>query len=294
MQELLLKADRLTACNKTDPTFLIFGRQAVPAVRDVSLELYAGECLAVLGESGAGKSTLLRTVAGRQAPESGQVLLLGKNVTGKAAGRIQYIPQDPRNALDMDVPFGEQAEKAARVRLEQVMAELGLGPEFLARKPGTCSGGQVQRMALAKCLARAPRVLVLDEPASGVDPHTAEQILQVLRRAMRRDRIAMLLSTHDLKLVRRLAQRAAVLLNGRLVETGPVAAVLGEPRHPHTRQYLGLVPEATAPDPDLALAQDGGCPFAGRCPAELPPCRTQPPELGERAQGHRVACHLPD
>lgn len=294
MQELVLQTDRLTAYNRTDPTFLVFGRQAVAAVRGVSLTLHAGECLAVLGESGAGKSTLLRTVAGHQPAAAGRVLLLGREVTGRSDPAIQYIPQDPRSVFNPDVPFGDQVEGADGARLERAMADLGLGREFRERRPGTCSGGQVQRLALARALARAPRVLALDEPASGVDPHTAGLILQALRRALVADGVAVLLATHDLRLARRLARRAAVLLHGHLVEVGPLAAVLDGPRHPHTRQYLGLVPERRPADADLAGAGDGGCPFAGRCPEELPHCRTQLPDLAEAAPGHRVACHRTD
>lgn len=303
MQEPLLKLERLTAYNLTDPAFLVFGRKAVPAVRDVSLAVAAGETLALLGESGSGKSTLLRAAAGMQKRESGRIWLQGAEMIRPGRDRrICLVAQDPRQSLELDRPFaaavaaelaaaGADQGGAARERLAELIAAMGLGADLLDRAPGTCSGGQLQRLALARALALQPRVLLLDEPVSGVDPHTADLVIRTIRACQAETGMAVLLATHDLRLVRRMAQRAAVLLAGRLVEQGTVPRMLEQPGHPHVRQLLGLEEERPASDPDLAGEHFPGCPFVGRCALEEARCRQEFPAMQPLADGHQAACH---
>lgn len=236
MAEPVLVIDRLTVYNRTDPRVLFFGREQVLALQEVSLAVAPGECLALAGESGSGKSTLLRVVAGHQAPDGGRVLVAGRDVTGRKDPAVAWVPQEPRQALELERPFGDAVAAelaaarvasggAARQRVQAALAEVGLGPEFLDREPARASGGQVQRMAVARALALAPRVLLLDEPVSGVDPHTAELVVRAIRKA-RLAGTAVVLATHDLRLIRRLAQRVALLREGRVVAEGPPAEVL--------------------------------------------------------------------
>lgn len=300
--EPVLQLIRLTAYNLTDPAFLVFGRRAVPAVQDVTLSVDAGQTVALLGESGSGRSTLLRVAALQQPRAGGRIVLAGRNITRRRQEPgIQGVPQDPRRALALDRPFGTAVAaelqkagrgggEAARARLAELLGQLGLAPGYLDRAPGTCSGGELQRMALARALAFDPAVLLLDEPVSGVDPHTAERVVRALRTYQARHRTAVLLATHDLRLARRLAHRAVVLLSGRVVESGPIGDILADPIHPHSRQLLGLEDEWPSPDPDLA-APHSGCPFFGRCPLEEPRCDKQVPELHPTGSGRLVACH---
>lgn len=232
-----------------------------PAVRDVSFALPRGRTLGVVGESGSGKTTLARVLVGVQRPDSGEVLLDGIPTTGldstrattdATAGRrrrrIQLVHQNPLGAFDPrwtvgrslrealaagGVPRPERARRAA-----ELLAEVDLAPELARRRPAELSGGQRQRAAIARALAADPDVVVLDEPVSALDPSVRERVLALLARLQRERELTMVLVSHDLGVVAAVADDVLVMRDGAVVETGPVASVFAEPRHPFTRELL--------------------------------------------------------
>ncbi len=237
-------------------------------VHDVSLVLHRGERLAVVGQTGAGKSTLLRLILGLERPDAGQVFVGEEAFAPAPAARrrslrrhIQPVFQDPAGSFDplwtvqriVAEPLGlapaplSAAEVAERVG--ETLRQVGLGPEYAARPARTLSGGQRQRLALARALVIEPDILVLDEATSALDLTSRGEILELLAELGERVGLACLIVTHDLAVVRTLADRVAVLQAGRIVETGAVEGVFAAPRHPHTRALLDA-----APDLERALA----------------------------------------
>jgi peptide/nickel transport system ATP-binding protein len=229
---------------------------AVTALHQIDLELAAGECLAVVGRSGSGKTTLARCVAGLHPPSAGTLLLNGTPLPGTVRRRsraelaaVQYVFQDAhgsfdqhrgvldqisRTAVRLRGQSAEQARSAARIAL----AELGVTGATVERRPANLSGGELQRAALARALLAEPQVLICDEITSGLDTVTQAGILHQLAELRTRHALTLVLISHDLAVVASLADRIAVLHNGRIVEHGPAATVLTQPRHPITRQLL--------------------------------------------------------
>jgi ABC-type glutathione transport system ATPase component len=207
------------------------------ALVDVSLELRAGEFLAVAGESGSGKSTLLRALARHLPLERGQLVVRSER------HRLQLVFQDPYASLDPRQRAGAALEEVLAVHhlarsAAELLAEVGLSPELAARFPHELSGGERQRLAIARALAAEPLGLLLDEPVSALDPSHRAQVLNLLVDLRARRGLACLLVTHDLALVRVLADRLAVLEQGRLVEVGPAEELLARPAAAATRRLL--------------------------------------------------------
>jgi ABC-type glutathione transport system ATPase component len=206
-------------------------------LQDLSLQLFPGEFLAVAGESGSGKSTLVRVLARHLPLESGELLVHTER------HRLQLVFQDPYASLDPRQRAGAALEEVLRVhRLErsaaELLAEVGLAPEFAARFPHELSGGERQRLAIARALAVEPLGLLLDEPVSALDPSHRAQVLNLLLDLRQRRGLGCLLVTHDLALVRALADRLAVLEDGRLVECGAAETVLARPATNATRRLV--------------------------------------------------------
>jgi ABC-type glutathione transport system ATPase component len=236
-----------------------FGRRTRPALDGLTLGLRRGEVLGVLGRSGSGKSTLARLLVGLETPDAGTVT---RRTTSPAPGRgpdtrVQLVPQDPHAAFDprlslstsLEAPLLRTsdlgaAERARRVR--EAVEEVGLPAELLERRPGQCSGGQLQRVAIARALLVEPEVLVCDEATSALDSLTRRTVLDLLLRLQRERGLTLLVISHDLDVVRRTADRVAVLHHGVLVETGPTTEVFADPRHAHTRELVGAA-RALAP-----------------------------------------------
>lgn len=301
------------------------------AVEEVDLEVCRGETLALVGESGAGKSTALMEIVSLAAPEAGTVEILGQDVARLSRrtarllrGAVQIVPQDPMSSLDPRMPVGDIVAEplyARRVprdvvaaRIPRLLAQVGLDPADAERYPHRFSGGQRQRVAIARALAVDPALLLLDEPVSALDVSVQAQILDLLLRLKRELGPAYLLVSHDLAVVRQIADRVCVMYAGRVVETGPVAEVFGGPRHPYARALLSAVP---LPDPVAERARRrivlpgeppagaplvAGCRFRPRCPvaAALPAarrlrCETEIPRQSQvtPAGNHTVACHFP-
>ncbi|HMY99235.1 MAG TPA: ATP-binding cassette domain-containing protein, partial [Burkholderiaceae bacterium] len=239
-------------------------RQSFHAVRDLDLAIAAGETLALVGESGCGKTTTGKALAQLlrgQARLSGQALLDGQDLftlEGEALRRarrdVQIIFQDPFASLNPRLRVGEILEEGLealrpdlsaaerRARIVALCERVGLGEEALARYPHEFSGGQRQRIAIARALAVQPRLIVCDEPTSALDVSVQAQILNLLRELQRETGVALLFITHNIAVVSYLAQRVAVMHQGRIVETGPVEAILNAPREDYTRALLAAVP----------------------------------------------------
>jgi len=300
-------------------------RGTVAAVREVSLEVRRGECLAIVGESGSGKSQLLLGCLGLLAPSGrarGAVRFDGRDLLGpdpaprrEALGvRITMVAQDPMNALTPHLTIGRQlgevvlergllAADAAHARSLEALRSVRM-PDPAARLrqyPHELSGGQRQRAAIAMALMTGPDLLLADEPTTALDVTVQAQVLGVLREA--RDRgLALVLVSHDLGVVAGVADRVAVMYAGRVVESAPARELFAAPAHPYTAALLASVPRLDTPfsarlagiegQPPRAGEAGAGCAFAVRCPAASAQCRTEDPRL--RAAGARsVACHAP-
>ncbi len=289
------------------------------AVDGVSFTVHQGETLALVGESGSGKTTLGRTLLRLIEPTAGHIRFGGLDLTTLDARRLrslrrqmQIVFQDPYASLDprMSVAdivaeglvvhgIGSRTERAARVA--DVLELVGLDPAFAQRFPHALSGGQRQRVGIARALALQPRFIVADEAVSSLDVSVQAQVLHVLADLRQRLGLTMLFITHNLGVVRMIADRVAVMYLGRLVEIGPTAEVFARPAHPYTRALLASVP---VPDPYVRLAlpdlqgelpggleRPGGCVFRTRCPLAVPACAECVPALADTTvAGHRAAC----
>jgi peptide/nickel transport system ATP-binding protein/oligopeptide transport system ATP-binding protein len=299
-----------------------FGRPLahVRAVDGISFGLAAGETLAVVGESGSGKSTLGRLVMRLLDPDSGQLVVEGTDVTsldqrGLRGFRrqVQMIFQDPFASLNPRMTVGQilaeplklhdvvpRAER--RERVAELLRQVGLQPAQAARYPHEFSGGQRQRIVIARALAVEPKVIVCDEAVSALDVSIRAQILNLLEELQERLGLAYIFISHDLSVVRHVADRIAVMYLGRIVEIGPAEAVFDNPRHPYTRALLSAIPvadpaarrdrlkvEGEIPSP---LNPPSGCHFRTRCPFAQDLCREARPPLDDGGDCHAAACHF--
>jgi len=246
----------------------LFGRRAsvVHAVRDISLSLARGETLGIVGESGSGKSTLARMLVGLERPTAGEMVIDGKQWAALAAagprafGRtIQYVFQDPVASLNprktigeiLDVPLRllcgyDSARRAARKR--ELVEAVQMPVDTLTRYPHEFSGGQAQRIAIARALAAEARILVLDEPVSALDVSVQAQVLLLLEELKRRLGLSYLFISHDLAVVESISDRVAVMYLGEVVEEGPAAGLFAAPQHDYTRTLIASAPRLGHPD----------------------------------------------
>ncbi|MBL8670008.1 MAG: ABC transporter ATP-binding protein [Alphaproteobacteria bacterium] len=297
-------------------------RATVKAVDGVSFALAAGRTLAVVGESGSGKSTLARLVTLLEPPTSGSLAIDGRDATA-GPGRadpaddptlrrtVQMVFQNPYGSLNPRKTVGAILEEPLRINTalgkparteaaRAMIAKVGLRPEHIARYPHMFSGGQRQRIAIARALMLSPRIVVADEPVSALDVSIRAQVLNLMLDLQRELGLAYLFISHDLSVVRHIADEVLVMYLGRTVEQGPKATIFARPRHPYTKALLASTP---AVDPKhrgerirltgelpSPLDPPSGCAFRTRCPFATGECAGARPELREVA-GRQVACH---
>jgi oligopeptide/dipeptide ABC transporter ATP-binding protein len=288
------------------------------AVDGVSLTLGRRETVALVGESGSGKTTFGRAVVRLVEPTAGRIVLDGQDVTrlGQRAlrplrRRAQIVFQNPYASLNPRRTVGAILRQPLAVHripgdhariVAELLGRVGLPPDAARRYPHEFSGGQRQRIAIARALALRPALVVADEITSGLDVTVKLRVLALLRELRAEFDVAYLFISHDLAVVRQIADRVAVMYLGRIVEEAPTAALFERPLHPYTQALHASVPP---PDPTRAwrppvlpgeppspVAVPSGCRFHPRCPFAEPRCRSEPPALRELAPGHRVACHL--
>jgi oligopeptide/dipeptide ABC transporter ATP-binding protein len=298
----------------------VFGRPLthVQAVDGVSFTVEAGKTLALVGESGSGKSTVGRLVLRLIEPTAGRVSFGGTEVFSldPAATRAyrrnaQLVFQDPYASLNPRMTVGDilgeplalhsivpAAQRAQRVA--ELMEMVGLEPRFAPRYPHEFSGGQRQRIVIARALAVEPKLIVCDEPVSALDVSIRSQVLNLLRDLQRRLDLAYIFISHDLAVVKHIADRVAVMYLGRIVEVAPTDELFAHPRHPYTQALLSAIPvprprarrERTILPGDVPspIAPPPGCHLHQRCPHAIDRCRVERPELRD-AGGHATACH---
>lgn len=314
MSKVLLKAEHLKKYFKSP-------HGTVKAVDDVSLEIYEGETLALVGESGCGKSTLGRVILNLITPTSGTVTFDGTDITalrGKMLrnmrAQMQLVFQDPFSSLDPRFTVGQiiaeplqnmgLSKQEQQKRVLELMDRVSLQPEHYSRYPHQFSGGQRQRIGIARALAPNPRLIVCDEPVSALDVSIQAQILNLLKKLQNQSNLTYLFISHDLAVVRYISDRVCVMFLGQICELCSTVEAYEKPLHPYTRMLIDSAPE---PDPDFhredrmllqgelpsPVNPPAGCRFCTRCPFATDVCRTVHPELKEYTPGHFCACHHP-
>ena len=304
------------------PRRSLFGPpDALTAVDDVSFTLAAGETLGIVGESGCGKSTLGRMILRLIDPSSGDIRFDGQSLTALTAEEmrlrrrdLQIIFQDPIASLDPRMTVGaiiaeplrsfepDLDSAARRARVLETMEAVGLLPEMLNRFPHEFSGGQAQRIGIARAIVSRPKLIVCDEPVSALDVSIQAQIIRLLDDLKQRYNLTLIFISHDLSVVRLISDRLLVLYLGRVVESGPVSALFNTPRHPYTQALLSAVPMLDPAqarrrqrillkgDPPSPINPPSGCVFRTRCPIAAPDCAAIRPALSTISPGHDAAC----
>jgi len=293
------------------------------AVDGVSFELFPGETLGIVGESGCGKSTLGRAVLQLIEATAGQVIWLGQDITGLGAKAMrpyrktmQIVFQDPLASLNPRMTIGDIIAEPLRTHkpelssaevkqsVQAMLDQVGLLPQMINRYPHEFSGGQCQRIGIARAMILQPRMIICDEPVSALDVSIQAQIVNLLQQLQREFGLALLFISHDLSVVRHISQRIMVLYLGRVMEIADRDSLYEQPRHPYTQALISAVP---LPDPELERRKErkvlqgdlpsplnppSGCVFRTRCPWARALCAQANPVLEAVSQEHQIACHF--
>lgn len=295
----------------------------VHAVSGVSFDIFPGETLGLVGESGCGKSTTARAIMQLPPPTEGSVVIEGAELTGLSADALreqrrnfQMIFQDPISSLNprrrvadiVSMPLdimGEGTKAERRERVREVLAAVGLDPDSaMGRRPFQFSGGQCQRISIARALVLNPSILICDEPVSALDVSIQAQIINLLQDMKARYNLTMLFISHDLSVVKNVCDRVAVMYLGKICELSSSEALYKKPAHPYTAALMSAIPVADPSSPLQKVAMtDGelpsptapppGCRFHTRCLFAQDRCRSEEPTLTAVGEGHEVACHFP-
>ncbi|WP_099157127.1 ABC transporter ATP-binding protein [Virgibacillus ndiopensis] len=291
----------------------------VKAIENVSLRVYEGETLGIVGESGCGKSTFGRTVLGLEKLTNGSILFRGENIEGLSDRKLkgykkdmQMIFQDPFASLNPRQRIGNALEEAFIIhtdlskkdrekRVRELLVEVGLEEEHYDRYPHEFSGGQRQRIGIARAIALNPSLIICDEAVSALDVSVQARIIRLLIELQKKYKLTYMFISHDLGVVRHMCNRVLVMYLGTMVELGSSDQIYKNPIHPYTRALLSAIPRPVPGrkknhiklEGDLPSASNypSGCPFHTRCPLAQEHCKLKVPEWREVEEGHFVACH---
>jgi oligopeptide transport system ATP-binding protein len=297
-------------------------RPTLKAVDGVSLTIRRGETLALVGETGSGKTTFGRLLLGLYRPTSGDIRYRGESIldrrsaTARAVRRqVQGVFQDPYSSLNPTMTIGQSLTEVLKVhrvvdrkdradRVAELLTTVGLSTAQASRRPHAFSGGERQRVGIARALAVEPEVVIADEPLSALDVSIQAQVLNLMIKLQDERGLTYLFVTHDLDVARHISQRTAVLYLGRVVEQAPTADIFAEPLHPYTQALVRAAPRLTTQrktikpaltgDIPNAIERPSGCHFHPRCPMAMPVCREREPALIQLPGGRSVTCHLHD
>lgn len=318
MGEVLIRAEHVKKYFPVKGSHLFAPRQFVKAVDDVSLTVHRGEIVGLIGESGSGKTTLARVILGLIKPGEGKVLVDGCDIAA-ASGRelkqlrqqIAVVFQDPmanlnpketvessimRPMIIHGVPRSEAKQRAA-----EAIRKVKLDERYLKSYPHQLSGGQLQRIAIARALVLEPKLMILDEPTSALDISVQAQVFNLLLDLQEEKGLTYLMISHDLNAIRYVSDKIAVMYLGKLVEYGPTEEVFSHPRHPYTRGLMSAAPDMDPShrgrdrqrlqgEPGSLIKTGPGCRFRERCPYAKPECAQSCPELREVTAEHLCAC----
>jgi oligopeptide/dipeptide ABC transporter ATP-binding protein len=296
------------------------GKTTLKAVDGVSLSISRGETLALVGETGSGKTTFGRLLLGLYKPTGGDILFRGSSMldprgdTARSARRhIQGVFQDPYSSLNPTMTVGQALGEVLKVHniasrrerqetVSELMRTVGLSSAQAARRPQAFSGGERQRIGIARALAARPEVIIADEPLSALDVSIQAQVLNLLIDLQEQQQLTYLFVTHDLDVAKHISQRTAVMYLGRVVEYAPTTEIFAEPLHPYTQALVKAAPRvstqrktikpALTGDIPNAIERPAGCHFHPRCPFAMPVCPEVEPQLLPTPGGRSVACHL--
>ena len=323
MTEALLSVRDLKVHFPIGKGLLTGAKGAVKAVDGISFDLKPGETLGIVGESGCGKSTLGRAILRLTKPTDGTVVWLGQDFFAldtaslrKARRELQIIFQDPLASLDPRMTVGaiiarplktfhpELTRSQIDARVKEAMGQVGLAPEMMRRYPHEFSGGQCQRIGIARAMILKPKLIVCDEPVSALDVSIQAQIINLLRKLQRELGLSLLFISHNLSVVRHISHRVMVLYLGKVMELAERDAFYANPMHPYSKALISAIP---LPDPKAERARERvmlhgdlpsplnppkGCRFCTRCPMAQEVCHSTEPPLTPRSDGRLVACHF--